>query len=317
MEKNKQFKYILLFIGILCIISIGIILVVPAFFEFYWNQMLRDTLVNTDYFFRFVTEFGGTLIYLAIFFILFWGVNKNLARNLLIVYVASNCVNFYAKSIIGRERPPESNWLLIGASHLSTPSGHAQSSSTFWGYIALKSRRAIMWIISIIIILLVGLSRLYLGVHWLGDILTGWLFGIILLDVVLILETPIKKFVSKYNIILIYLGLAILGLVVMLLTETFLQIEYNFGSTGGQMIGLGLGFALEEKFVNFDANNNVDKKWKVVLRILIGILLIAIVYLVIYLLIDTDIYWMNALHYIITLVLGIVIWPAIFKKINL
>jgi len=317
MEKNKQFKYILLLIGILCIISIGIILVVPAFFEFYWNQMLRDTLVNTDYFFRFVTEFGGTLIYLAIFFILFWGVNKNLARNLLIVYVASNCVNFYTKSIIGRERPPESNWLLIGASHLSTPSGHAQSSSTFWGYIALKSRRAIMWIISIVIILLVGLSRLYLGVHWLGDILTGWLFGIILLDVVLILETPIKKFVSKYNIILIYLGLAILGLVVMLLTETFLQIEYNFGSTGGQMIGLGLGFALEEKFVNFDANNNDDKKWKVILRILIGVLLIAIVYLAIYLLIDTDIYWMNALHYIITLVIGIVIWPAIFKKINL
>ncbi len=317
MEKNKQYKYILLLIGILCIISIGIILVVPAFFEFYWNQMLRDTLVNTDYFFRFITEFGGTLIYLAIFFILFWGVNKNLARNLFIVYVASNCVNFYAKSIIGRERPPESNWLLIDASHLSTPSGHAQSSSTFWGYIALKSRRAIMWIISIVIIILVGLSRLYLGVHWFGDILTGWLFGIILLDVVLILETPIKNFASRHNIILIYLGLAILGLVVMLFTEIFLQIEYNFGSPGGQMIGLGIGFALEEKFVNFDANNNIDKKWKVILRILIGILLIAIVYLVIYLIIDTDIYWMNALHYIITLVIGIVIWPAIFKKINL
>ena len=103
----------------------------------------------------------------------------------------------------------------------------------------------------------------------------------------------------------------------MLLTETFLQIEYNFGTPGGQMIGLGIGFALEEKFVKFDVNKNADKKWKVIIRILIGILLIAMVYLVIYLLIDTDIYWMNALHYIITLVLGIVIWPAIFKKVNL
>ncbi|NVM18602.1 MAG: hypothetical protein HWN80_12875, partial [Candidatus Lokiarchaeota archaeon] len=86
MEENKRSKYFLLLIGILCIISIVIILIVPALYEFYWNQMLRDTLVNTDYFFRFITEFGGTIIYLFIFFILYWAINKNVARNLFIVY---------------------------------------------------------------------------------------------------------------------------------------------------------------------------------------------------------------------------------------
>jgi hypothetical protein len=264
-----------------------------------------------------MTEFGGTLIYLTVFFTLFWGINKSLARNLLIIYVASNVVNYYGKSIIGRSRPPESNWLLIGASHLSTPSGHAQSSTVFWGFIAIKSKRIIMWILCLSIIVLVGLSRMYLGVHWFGDVLAGWLFGVLILDAMLLLEPTIKKFTNKHDNTLIYLGIAFIGLIVMILTEVLLPIEYNFGTVGGQLMGLGIAFALEEKYVNFDVKANSESRWKIILRILIGILIIAVVYLIIYLVIDTDIFWMNALHYIITFLLGIVIWPYIFQKINL
>jgi len=317
LDENKRFIIIATFTIIISIVIIGFILIVPMFFEFFWNDTLRALLANSTYAFRFITELGGTLIYLAIFFTIYWGINKNLGRNLLVVYVASNFVNFYAKSLIENERPPESNWYLISASHLSTPSGHAQSSTVFWGYTAMKSRRIAMWIISISIIILVGLSRIYLGVHWLGDVLTGWLFGIIILNIAWILELQIKTTERKYNKTIVYLSLALFGFILMILTETFFQIEYNFGSPGGQMIGLGLGFAIEDRYVNFDVNKNIEKVWKIILRILIGILLIAVVYLIIYLIIDTDVFWMNAIHYIITLLLGIVIWPAIFKKLNL
>lgn len=317
LDKNKRLFSIATLSVIISIIFIGLILIIPMFFEFFWNDALRTILANSTYAFRFITELGGTLIYLAIFFTIYWGINKNFARNLLMVYVASNFINFYAKSLIGNERPPESNWYLISASHLSTPSGHAQSSSVFWGYTAIKSRRMAMWIISISIIILVGLSRIYLGVHWFGDVLTGWLFGIILLNIAWILELQIKTTERKYNKTIVYLSLALFGFIVMILTESFLQIDYNFGSPGGQMIGLGLGFAIEDRYVKFDVSKNIEKFWKIILRIFIGIVLIAIVYLMIYLLIDTDIYWMNAIHYIITLFLGIVIWPVIFKKLNL
>ena len=102
----------------------------------------------------------------------------------------------------------------------------------------------------------------------------------------------------------------------MMLTEIFYDSTYNFGTPGGQMIGLGLGLALEHKFVNFEINPKLGEKWKLILRIFIGIILISIVYLGLYLIIDSSVFWMNAFHYIITLLVGIVVWPYIFKKIG-
>ena len=317
MKKYDKSLLIQIITIIICIVFTALILITPSFFDFSWNQLLRDTLPGTEYFFRFITEFGGTLVYLAIFFIIFWGINKNIAKGLLFIYVSSNFVNFYAKALIANERPPESNWILISASHLSTPSGHAMSSTVFWGYTAMKFKNYAMWFLSAVVVFLVGMSRIYLGVHWLGDVFTGWLFGLIILLLVWILEEPIRNFVSKQNIFLIYLGLALVGLIMMILTEILYDSIYDFGTPGGQMIGLALGFALEEKFVNFEIQDDIGKKWKLILRILIGILLIAVVYLGIYLIIDTNIFWMNALHYGITLILGIFIWPLLFKKIGI
>ncbi|MFX1321937.1 MAG: phosphatase PAP2 family protein [Promethearchaeota archaeon] len=317
MEKKEKIILIQGISLISCFILISIILLTPLFFDFAWNDALRDLLPETKYFFRYITELGGTFIYLIIFFIIFWGINKKMGKILLFVYVSSNFVNYYAKAIISNDRPPESDWLLIGASHLSTPSGHAMSSTVFWGMNSMKIKRLAMWIISIIIIFLVGLSRIYLGVHWLGDVITGWLFGIIILLLVWILEEPLNSFVSKYNVIYFYLGLAIFGLTVMIFTEFFYDSTYNFGAPGGQMIGLGLGFALEHKYVNFEIEFNPGEKWKQILRILLGLLFIGLLFLGLNLILDSDIVWLKALHYILTLLIGISLWPFIFKKIGL
>jgi len=317
MERKKRLIIIQSSFLFVCVILITIFLFLPLLFEFTWNEALRDLLPGATYFFRYITELGGTLIYLGIFFTIFWGIDKSIAKSLLFVYVSSNFVNFYAKAIIANERPPESNWLLIGASHLSTPSGHAMSSTVFWGFISMKIERVVMWILSILIIILVGFSRMYLGVHWFGDILTGWLFGIIILILVMMFEDQVRNFIGKYNILYIYFGLVVLGVIFLILTEIFYQSTYNFGTPGGQMIGLGLGFALEHKYVNFEINHESGKRRKLILRILIGILLISVIFLGLYLIIDSSIFWMSALQYIITLIVGIFVWPYIFKKFDL
>ena len=317
MEKKERLLLIQICTLFICIILIIILLFIPFLFNFTLNQGLRNIFPGTAYFFRYITEFGGTFIYLVTIFTIFWGIDKRIAKSLLMVYVSSNFVNYYAKAIIANERPPESQWLLIGGSHLSTPSGHAMSSTVVWGYLSIKTKRIAMWIISIVLIVLVGLSRIYLGVHWVGDILTGWLFGIAILLFVYIFEEKIQDFTNKYNIIYLYLGLAVLGLVVMILTDIIYQSSYNFGTPGGQMIGLGIGLALEHKYVNFEIYYQPGEKWRIILRILMGILLIAIIYLGLYLVIDSDVLWLNALHYIVTLVLGIFLWPLIFTRIGL
>jgi membrane-associated phospholipid phosphatase len=320
MEIHAYIKRIQIITLFLSIILIPLILFIPSLFEFSWNQHLRDLLPNTEHFWRIITEFGGTLIYLGVFFIIFWGINKEVGRSLLTIYVASNFVNFYAKAIIANKRPPESDWLLISASHLSTPSGHAMSATVFWGYLAMVIKKLWIWITFIILIILIGISRMYLGVHWFGDILTGWLFGITILCLVVLLKEPLNSFLSDQSITKnqIYIGLAIFGLIVMLITEIlYSEPTYNFGTPGGQMIGLGIGFFLENKYVNFKIEKDSSNWWRLIMRILIGLLIVLSVYLALDIFLSSSIFWQSAIQFALTLIAGIFIWPLIFKKIKL
>lgn len=101
----------------------------------------------------------------------------------------------------------------------------------------------------------------------------------------------------------------------MILTEVFCISSYNFGSPRDQMIGLGIGFALKHKCINFEINPEPCKKGNLILSILLGIFIIAIIYLGIYLIIDTDVFKMNTIHYITTFIIGIFVWLLIFKKL--
>ncbi|MFO7797804.1 MAG: phosphatase PAP2 family protein [Promethearchaeati archaeon] len=316
MEKMKKNIIISILISIFSIILIIIILLNSIFFQFFWNQELRNLLPNFEFFFRYITELGGTLIYLGIFFTLFWGINKKLARNLILIYISSNFVNFYAKAFIGNPRPDQSNWILIEASHLSTPSGHAMSSTVVWGYVGVKMKNILTLTISLLIIFLVSLSRMYLGVHWLGDILTGWLFGLIVLLLANIIEHSEIKLGKNKNFN-INIFLIVFGFIALILTELFNISSYNFGTVGGQFIGIGIGFILEQKFVNFDIELEKMKSWKIITRIFIGIVIVAIIYLGLYLVIDSDIFWQVTLQYILVFLVGIFLWPFIFQKLNL
>jgi len=101
--------------------------------------------------------------------------------------VGANLVYRVTKSWVGKPRPPES-FHLIEVSGFSFPSGHATAGLACWGMAALLlgAGRSIrvkigIWTGAVVIVALVGLSRIYLGVHWWTDVVAGFALGGLLL----------------------------------------------------------------------------------------------------------------------------------------
>lgn len=88
------------------------------------------------------------------------------------------------KHVLDRARPPRIDHLVMATSP-SLPSGHALGSTVVlgiltavaFGVILRPAHRAVLAMLMVAIIAAVGLSRLYLGVHWATDVLTAWFLG--------------------------------------------------------------------------------------------------------------------------------------------
>lgn len=104
----------------------------------------------------------------------YWVWNKERFFRLLILVTANALINAYAKDLFQDPRPPLELRLddLVGASY-GLPSGHAQLAVALWMWLAWEVRRTWVWCLCSAIALGVILSRLYLGVHDLVDVLVG------------------------------------------------------------------------------------------------------------------------------------------------
>ena len=99
------------------------------------------------------------------------------------------------KRLVGRPRPPLP-LRIAAASGSAFPSGHAaQSAAVYAALVAVAvtssspARRVVSWIAAGVAIILIGVSRLYLGVHWATDVIVGWAVG---LGWVLVLVPPAR-----------------------------------------------------------------------------------------------------------------------------
>ncbi len=144
---------------------------------------------------------GSYAIMAVVFFVALLFIDKwRVAAELFVVTGLSFVVLTLLKHFFAIERP-----YIIDPSLLSydsegsfaLPSGHALMSVVILGWVALRHPKShiLAWG-SIAIIVLVGLSRIYLGVHYPSQVIAGWLFGIIL---ILIFRAIGQKMWSPYD----------------------------------------------------------------------------------------------------------------------
>ena len=142
------------------------------------------TAIMTD-----ITAFGGaTVIFLitsAVFFYLLIQKQHEFMWLILIATIGGALLSFGLKELFARERPPLIFHLLTVKS-MSFPSGHAMMSSVVYltqGALLAKVQsnknlRVYILLVAITLVFLIGISRIYLGVHYPTDVLAGWSVGL-------------------------------------------------------------------------------------------------------------------------------------------
>lgn len=170
---------------------------------------------NLTSYFKFVTDVGDTLGYLAVLLIsaiLFNTFFKNwkYVLQLLIVLSLALSSNLILKQLINRQRPTLEH--LVTVKTLSYPSGHAMTAMAFYGFfiyliLKFKINKAFKFaIISVftVLILSIGISRIYLGVHFPSDIIGGFVAGFIWVVFCILILNLFKIFKEDPNTINLY-----------------------------------------------------------------------------------------------------------------
>ena len=132
----------------------------------------------------FFTALGNENFFFLALPLVYWSVDTGLGLRIAFILVVSNYLNSVIKLLFAAPRP---YWVsaqvkpFLPENTFGIPSGHAQNSAAFTGIAAAWIRKPWAWVLALLLTFLIGFSRLYLGVHFVHDIVAGWAIGYFLL----------------------------------------------------------------------------------------------------------------------------------------
>ena len=287
LTKKGIIAIIVIFIAVL---TLGLILMGQGYNESFYSRSSTVQGIFTA-----VTYLGEPAVFILLIGIFYITYDKRFAKNLALSLMVATYMNSLLKDIFQDPRPTSNfdadnisaeNPEGLSRTSYGFPSGHNQTAVSAWGYIAYHFRKRI-WVVLLmsVIIFLVGLSRLVIGAHDLQDVIGGILIGLALLTLFIFLEPPAAKrfnsFSLQFQLILVVIASVMLFFLgTLLFPATGLGLlpdppsytdEGSYALVGGVILGLGVGYILENRYVNYEPRE-LDNQKKI-LNLVVGLVI--------------------------------------------
>lgn len=218
-----------------------------------WIQQIESPLLTG--LMKGITFLGSEYAYLALIPFVYWCIDEQKGLRLGITFVLSAWLNGALKEWLHQPRPYELDPAvgLAREDSFGIPSGHAQLTLTFWGIAGPWIHRRWGVILAVGLSLLVGFTRLYLGVHFPTDVVAGWLVGLGVLAVYYLGYSTIESYLKNIPPRFLLLLAALLAFCMNALNPK----DVSFG---GVFFGMCLGVLLVSPSLGFRASEGPEGK---------------------------------------------------------
>lgn len=239
-----------------------------------FNIFLQNTgNLFFDRFFLCISYLVTDIPLVAFLCYIYWCVNKEKGIKTGFILLNGMQLNFIVKDIFKIERPYVKNERIINKDTeygygYSFPSNHSQLSASFLFSFKRYFELGKIYVFGIVMVLLVGLSRIYLGVHSIVDVVTGFILGYL---VVRVLSGVIDKIMAekKYYIALIFGLSGLIGTLIFKDSDSF-KIMCIY-------LGFFIGYLLEDKYLGYSVP---EKRVYKIINYIIGVMGIVLIYVV-------------------------------------
>jgi membrane-associated phospholipid phosphatase len=289
--------------------------------------------------FLFFTAVGDTNGYIAVATVIYLIWDKKLAIRASILVLATICFNHILKIWIKNPRPfvtqgtYQREWAIPPqdapglALDYSTPSGHAMAAASFYPYLYAAVNNRVFRVCAVALPLLIGLSRPYLGVHYVEDVVIGWAIGFLLaVSGVKYGDLIEKRWDNLFYIqqigIAVCVSLFVCVLTILVNNWRFDSQPRTYMGYAGFLTGVIIAHPLERRYLRFNPRSS-----SVPAKILRCVLSITLVIITLWFLghafakfadkISVSGYALEFLRYAIAGIVSIYVAPLIFIKVNL
>ena len=263
-----------------------------------------------------ITNIGDEIFFLVVAMVVFWCVDKRFGFKLINVYLLGCIVMSAMKNIVRRPRPfEETRVQSIGEreSGYSFPSGHSHSIANLSTQAAMKTKKIWVILLGVALTLAVMFTRLYLGQHYLTDVIAGCGLGIITAITFGAIYDLLSRYDDKFWYVIMPLCVVVAAVCIIANVDNG-QIYDVCGGYGAAVIG----YTIEKKYIKLDVKASWQKQ---IIKVLLGAAVVLLLkeglkaVFVATGLTHPAIY--NFLRYAVVALAAFALMPWIFKKLHL